>query len=394
MEILNQVIWHSERGEYELKPLHHLHGRPNNPSKFVSSPFTGTTISNLAILGCFYTNSKHNESEILTLRVDKSSPLGYLMRASTAFSKEAGYEDQKWFQTAAVLTGYWALQHVDISQISTTEDHLNVDELFKDFVSIMILDQENALKYGIEHPSQIDAHLFTLGFMRAGRTLEKPWTPGKHSASRLKTLGNNLNLLALPHKNIHQPFLNKFFTNFILESTFPLARFFYFYQVIELLMDEMADSSFDASLSRLAEHKENRNSALFRKEAQQLQSTFKEGSRLKALFALPTNLPQEFPLLNDACTKTLKSIGYNLGNNTADLLYDVRNQIFHNYRFSGEAFEQSLPEINELLEVVIPDLLIEVLSKRSHITVEEIEQFTLVDLVSSDLFCGISRGQM
>ena len=394
METLNQVIWHSASGEYEIKPHRNPAGVPNNFSKFVRSPFSGINIPNIEILGCIYANSNHNEAEVLTIRVEKSEPLGYLMRASTAFSKEAGYADKKWFKNAAVLTGYWALQFLDISQTPINQSHLNAGDLFKDFISIVILNQGLALQYGIEHPRQIDAHLFSLGFMRANHLNTKQWIPGVHASNRLRALGNNLKLLPTPSHNIHQQFLDKIFTKFIPESNLPLARFFYFYQIIELLMEEIGDSSIDASLEKLTEHKTNRNAALFRKEAQQLQSVFKEGVRLNALFALPSNLPQEFSLLKLACTKPLQSIGYTQFKNTAELLYDVRNQIFHNYRFSGATFEDSLPEINELLEVVIPDLLIEVLAKRSHIIVQAIEHFTLVDLVSSDLFFGLPLEQM
>jgi hypothetical protein len=337
------------------------------------------------LLGCFYANSKHNEAQVLTLRVEKSTPFGYLMRATTAFSKEAGYADQRWFQIAAVLTGYWALQFVDISRLPITEDRLNAENLFNDSVSALILNQEVALQCGIEHQRQIDAHLFSLGFMRVEYPDASEWTPGTHATNRLEKLDKNLNLLAIPLQTAHQKFLDQIFTKFIPESTLPLARFFYFYQIIELLMEEIADASIDASLARLTEYKKNHNASLFRKEAQYLQSTFKEGARLNTLFALPSNLPQEFSLLKEACAKTLRSIGAASGINTAELLYDVRNQIFHNYRFAGAAFEDSLPDINELLEVVIPDLLIEVLFKRSHIKVEPIEHITLVDVASSEM---------
>ncbi|CAM8645568.1 hypothetical protein MCEMSEM22_01256 [Comamonadaceae bacterium] len=394
MEPLNSVIWHSATGEYEIKPHNPPKGAPPNFSKIVSSPFKAIVIPDMELLGCFYANSKHNEAQVLTLRTEKSLPIGYLMRASTVFSKEAGYADKTWFQKAAVLTGYWALQYVDISDSSISDDHVNIDDLFNDSISVMILNRADALIHGIEHQQQIDAHLFSLGFMRIKHLEAEEWIPGKHAANRLNSSGASVNLLAIPTKNIHQKFLDEIFTRFIPESTLPLARFFYFYQVIELLMEEIADASFSASLVRLTEHKENHNAALFRKEAQQLQSAFKEGTRLKALFALPSDLPQEFPLLKEACSKTLRSIGYALGNSTAELLYDVRNQIFHNYRFSGAAFEDSLPEINELLEVVIPDLLIEVLTKRSHIKVEVPDHFTLVDLTSSDLFFGQSLARM
>ncbi|OYU44357.1 MAG: hypothetical protein CFE44_13375 [Burkholderiales bacterium PBB4] len=339
-------------------------------------------------MGCFYANSKHNEAQVLTLRVERSKPFGYFMRASTAFSKEAGYADQNWFQKAAVLTGYWALQYLDISDPPISEDRLNADNLFNDSISAMILNRDDALKYGIEHQRQIDAHLFSLGFMRVTLPNAKEWIPGKHAANRLANSGKNLNFLTIPLQTIHQKFLDEIFTKFIPQSTLPLARFFYFYQVIELLMEEIADASINASLARLTEYKENHNASLFRKEAQALQGAFKESARLNKLFGLPKNLPQEFSLLKAACEKTLRSIGSTIGNNTAELLYDVRNQMFHNYRFSGAAFEDSLPEINELLEVVIPDLLIEVLAKRSHIAVEAVVHLTMVDVASSEMSFG------
>ncbi len=386
MEPLNSVAWNSATGEYTLQPKHLVVGAPQRAPIYVNSPFSGIHLPNIEILGSFYSNSNHTEAQVITARVEKSDPFGYLMRATTAFSKEAGYSDKKWFQKAALLTGYWALQFIDINQLPDNQNQFDAEELFSDSTSVLILDRTIALNYKIEQTKQLDAQLFSLGFIRIKLPNAWKWTPGKYASQRLcSTLEKNLNFFVVPHQSTHQNFLDEVFTNFIPQASLPLVRFFYFYQIIELLIEEIADASINASLARLAEHKSNHNSSLFRKEALQLQSTFKEGVRLNTLFSLSQSFPQEFSILKEACNRSLMSIGASPGDNVSALLYDIRNQIFHNYRFSGASLEQSLPEINELLEVIIPDLLIAVLAQRKHIVVPQIEHVTLVDVAMSEL---------
>lgn len=384
MERLTTVNWNPAYGLFELSSLPRANKLVDSAPKYLQSPFKGTTLRRPRLIGSIYSNDSHAEAKVLTLRGADRKVAGYLMRGSAAFSSESGFGDEEWFRNASVMAANWLLQFVDLDRAIFERDEItNIDSLIPDSISILIVDLDRASASKLVECPQLDAQLFSYGFRRTEDLYCKAWEPGVHASKRLDELDKNLLLRPFPQLAPHRQFIEKAYSAYLPDSTLPLVRFFYFYQLIELLMEEIAEEALSSSLNILSRLKAINNSSAFRQEVGNLQRIFKEDDRIRKLFSLPRTPPAEFSLLSETCSRTLQSIGAPSAASPAEGVYQIRNQIFHNYRVAGAAFEQHLPEINALLEVVAAELIDATLIEQRHRAQDADLSATACDVYSS-----------
>lgn len=356
----HNVTWEATNRRYLISPINDALTKSE-----IESPFS-EDFDFPQLIGAIYTNECHTEAKVLTIRNKNGVQIGYLMRASASLSNDVGYSDKLWFRKAAILTAFWILQHAESVAPQTNGKNTNIDSIFTSDISILILDSNKAKESGIKKLSQIDSCLFSFGFKRLSSKNYYTWNPGTHAAARLLQVNKSIKVHPLPKSTKHEDFLNKIFSTYIPESTLPVVRFFYYYQVIELLIEKVAAKELSDSVDRLSRLNDLGNTSGLREEAARLQNLFKEREKINIIFSQLSPPPVELSILSAAAKRILNLITSRTKETAADGIYSIRNQLFHNYRVGGEILENHLPEINDLLEVIIPDLVFSIIIKNEN----------------------------
>jgi hypothetical protein len=381
VELTSTAKWNSAEGTFTVASIGN-----SAISLTVDSPFKGIQVSSLETIGGFFENSEHNESVVLTLRKEDSPPIGYLMRLSAAFSRDAGF-DEIWFKRAAILTALWALQFSPASTLVSLAQQggeVSIDQLFPVPISVLVLSKSEASSHGLKYINQLYPQLFALGFTPHLQTESTQlWMPGLHAQARLQSNGSSLKLHPIPRETRRFDFLSQAFSDFIPSTPLPLVRFFYYYQLIELLIDELSTDAVGDQLARLISYRDSGNLSTFRQGVQNLQKLFVESHLVKRLLQLPGVSIPEISSLEGCCNKWLTTLGHATTVSAAEGVYAIRHQLFHNFRYSGATLTNGLSEINALLEVVVPDLLKAVLVEKRHIDISREDQLATCDVLDS-----------
>lgn len=366
MDTTATVVWNRVLGQFELRPTFECEFQG---PVYVLSSYAGTNLPLFPLIGGLYSNDELPESKVVTIRIGDSPPLGYLLPLSGAFNDDAGLGDNNWYRQAAVAASSWALQFVNAqafrSALQRSATETPYEELFGGANCVLILNQTETRKLDIVSVEQVDHQLFSLGFRRVDTSTVVSSKPGRYSVARLRATGKDLKTLPLPASTKHSAFLSDVFHTHIPKTELPIARFFFFYQIVEALMEEISAQQVSESLSRLTSLRGDWNSVAVRDEAKLLQRAFKEDSKLNHLFGLIHQGSPEFIELKELIATALASL-HSSSTNVSESFYELRNQIFHNFRGAADRIDRHLGHINELLEVIIPDLVTAVHVRKSH----------------------------
>ncbi len=364
MEATASATWDPIAGRFIVTSL-----RDPNVTVQIDSPFRLENPDPINALGCFYSNHSHSESAVITLRLD-GKPVGYLFRLSAAFSGAVGLEQEKWFRHAAIWAPLWALQFVDHDTLAALQVQPNatIDQLFKQDCSIAFLTANVAAKNHISDFAQLDAQLSQFGFRRVDpRQFAEAWKPGVLARARFAQQQTSIHLKAIPGTVRRKEFLDTIFSSLVPASEIPVVRFFFYYQAIECLLEELADAYIDEKVRQINSYREARNQTAFRQATRDLQQILAESTLIERLFHLPGLAIPELDLLDERCRHLMSKIGHKVDGSVAAALYAVRNQLFHNFRLGGAALAADLVAVNETLEVILPDMLLAVLADELHI---------------------------
>lgn len=148
----------------------------------------------------------------------------------------------------------------------------------------------------------------------------------------------------------------------------PLLIFFYQYQLIELLIGQILDTSFQEFKEQLAADAAIASS--IRDTVKTLNENMNEKVRLKRLFNRHIGTNPELSALRLKCNEFLNANGVTLKKEIAvqsfaDYLYETRNVLFHNLRNVAPESLELVGEINGLLRPVLCDMLVNYVPKPS-----------------------------
>jgi hypothetical protein len=141
----------------------------------------------------------------------------------------------------------------------------------------------------------------------------------------------------------------------------PLLRFFYLYQIVELMMGTLLEISFADFKNRLS--KAPAAASGIREVMEDLQDQLSEKKRISRLFDYHIKPTIELVGLRNSCNAFLKSLGNTSATpehlrGVAEFLYPVRNMLFHNLRNVDPANLVKLEEIAVAMRIAVCDMLI------------------------------------
>jgi hypothetical protein len=153
-------------------------------------------------------------------------------------------------------------------------------------------------------------------------------------------------------------FIESLLTTSLAQKQDPAYRFFLYYQVIELLMEEVQRHKQVTFIQEL--NAATGDVTQLYDLIQDLSKQTSEEGRITALFHTYTKVPStELDGFKTECIAFLDQMGRKKNvNDCGKAIYKVRNMLMHNMRRIPQSAYLSLSVINEYLEVVVPALLI------------------------------------
>lgn len=217
------------------------------------------------------------------------------------------------------------------------------------------LDEPDSFRIDTYLPS-----LFKYGYFLQSANID-PGTCASVGADLYKKLEAKLTI-----RPISESFSSAQFVVHAMQSTLPyegnpLMVFFYHYQLIELLIGEVLDTTFQEFKEQLAA--DAAISTSIRDTLNTLNESLNEKARIKRLFNVHIGVNPETSDLRLRCNEFLNINGVVLKKSIetqhfADYLYETRNVLFHNLRNVAPQSLKVITEINELLRPVLCDMLI------------------------------------
>ncbi|KDR39902.1 hypothetical protein [Caballeronia glathei] len=301
----------------------------------------------------FFTSSLPGEGQIFDL-VDTAidERVGLLAPVRALASREHSRSDDEYFQTVAA-SAFWQLvedkeRH---SQESTILDiaTYSISDFYDENLSVLIV---NPLMQPTFNLNAYVPGLFSYGY--------SVYTPGRPMSCSFdfKDLpkGKSLKLAPVWRDYVIEPYFKNLYTEILPYEINPIATFLLQYQVFEVLMQAV----FAERLQQLKEAvgKFSGTASDLRELVTPIQELSAERDRIRTSISA-ASVPAE--LLHDICDACKALLA---GANKAwkseqcgDLLYDVRNLIFHNFRAIPNSDRQLITKINGGLVRALPRLL-------------------------------------
>lgn len=154
----------------------------------------------------------------------------------------------------------------------------------------------------------------------------------------------------------------------LLNSSFsyeekPVFKFFFLYQIIELLMDCIYQNEQELLIGKLIDVKGDLGKT---KDAlDKIQKFMSEKNRIKLLASNYTKIQSDLDDLKLSCNSLLAYLGREESNNFEGYFYRIRNFIFHQYRDFPTEGEEKLNEVIQDIINLMPSILYQ-FSKNKH----------------------------
>lgn len=149
-------------------------------------------------------------------------------------------------------------------------------------------------------------------------------------------------------------YFNRIFTSDLIETNNPIHRFLILYQVIEILMDDYSEHDVITNINKYTKKEIGKNDLMHA-----IRDAVDESDNIQKIFKNASSLPNELKSSFITSVNTLyKEVGYDNGrNDLANIVYSLRNQLFHSYRrYIGR--EKLLYTAIQYFEKIIINLLI------------------------------------
>lgn len=301
----------------------------------------------------FFVSTVPGEGQIYDIfDIAADERVGLLTPIRALDSREHARSDDEYFQAVAASI-FWQLVEdaAGYSQLTESIDAYDykISDFYEDGVSILVVNPRAQPNFNID--SYLPG-LFSYGY--------SVYSPGRSASCSFafKDLpkGKNLKIHPVWKEYVGEPYFKNLYTEMLPYEANPIATFLLQYQVFEVLMQAV----FSERLQQLKEAINNFSGTAsdLRELVTPIQELSAERDRIRASISISSISAD---LLADICSacKTLLA-GANKAYKSeqcGDLLYDVRNLIFHNFRAIPAADRKIITEINAGLVRVLPRLL-------------------------------------
>lgn len=304
------------------------------------------------VIFLFY-NSNIRDGSIYDLRDEKINDRIGLLAPISAFSSLAHNRSQDEYFEAVASSVFWELLF-DKDNISTPADlHQNgeyeISDFYPDNTAALVIREDAVSSFNVNR--YIPA-FFSYGYIKynPNRKINSLWN--------FKDLPKGKELRVQPVGDLYlgDGYIESLYTDMLPYEENPLAGFVLQYQVLELLMhfvfvDRFSQfgavvGSFSGTASDLRE--------IF----SAVQEVSSERDRIRFAIEDKKINHSEFKDLSESCKLILTSSSRQpKSEQLSDLIYDIRNLIFHNYRSIPHSLFNKVSDINKQLLHLIPKLL-------------------------------------
>jgi hypothetical protein len=306
-------------------------------------------------------SSELAESHIIQLiNSENDRSIGWLCTASALTSIQHEFSESKFFRAAAGHAIQLLLEQNAVQEQLMQIPNPNID-LFPERTCIFI-----AQKSLIPEPLRIEPikllpQLHQYGFSSYDFSGKRTNSAGRLANANLISDGIKIKKLRLKSVSDTVPFLSfigSLLSKPLSEEQDPPYRFFLYYQILELLMEEVQRNKQVAFVESLKSA--DGDATLLYELIQKLGEQTSEIARIVSLFHDYVSVASgELSGLKSMCLTFLDHMDRKGDiDDCGKALYKVRNMLIHNMRrITAEAYE-SLLSINDYLEVVIPSMLL------------------------------------
>lgn len=301
----------------------------------------------------FFSNTNLRDGQIYDLRdMELDDRIGLLAPVSAFSSREHTRSQDEYFEAVA-SSAFWELlldsNNNSLEVELSSDDEFEISDFYSDHIAVLIIRKITHQTFNIQ---KYIPGLFAFGYAlhRPGYKINSSWKfDGLPKGKELKIRPVNTDFLG-------NGYLETLYTEMLPYEQNPLAGFLLQYQIFEMLMHSVFND-------RLAQFKSDINAfsgtaSDLREVFESLQKVSAERERIRV--AIERSQPNSLALHDIVTTckellisahKTPKS------DNFSDLLYDVRNLIFHNYRAIPNGSHSTIDQVNKELMRVMPTLL-------------------------------------
>lgn len=320
--------------KYKIKTMLHLDPQNDDISNF-----------NLYILK--NSRSDCGENSIYTVSAEKNNNrIGWIFPIQALFSNEHSYSDNRHFLNYAYFALPLYIQTLNGIYQLNDEEELDLSYQVDNNISVLIIDKRNCSKISNFEINNYIISLFNYGYSYTG--------DGNVFKSSIQ-INKKIVLKKISNELKNKEYYNKLFKEYIPCVKNPYFRFYVYYQIIELLIDEIFDSNFGKLIEdiRINEISTNESKEL-------LNTILNEKDRVKQLLHKNTKVDaQNLHELQSRCNSLLSLFPRESEQSDyATALYKVRCLMVHQMYKVINCNEDIISDIDDVfLDVIIDALL-------------------------------------
>lgn len=280
--------------------------------------------------------------------------IGWIIPTISFGSTDHDFADNTHFLKYAYVGVRESLRHLDDSIYSQSlnydSNEIGFPDIFHESTVLLIISKEtliNGVQFDLDRAS---ASLIKYGYVKLGKI-----NPEEIEFMAESPKGQKLQIEQISSQlKSHQLISELLNVSFAYEKK-AAFKFFFIYQIIELLIDDIYKNEQEKIVDDLISAKGD--SGLTKEVLEKMQSFISEKKRISLLVDNYTNMGSELSELKYLCNNLLKSLGREEGESFQNYFYTIRNFIFHQYRDFPCASETLLENIIKGFMDIIPLML-------------------------------------
>ena len=324
----------------------------------VRYPFSSSSFSADDVEVSLFSNALHAESQVFRTRLSDTSDPGWLFAASAATSHDHEYCEDVHFRRAAFASTSYILKFLlSIKFIEKNDGKLlDLGEIAKENLSILVHTKLTIADAHLPTTDAIYPFMLSIGFVPVQLDSDLVWEPSEFAEQRFRAINKNVSIKFRSNPLSHAVFVRELFGRRIQEAKDPILKFYFFYQLIELLSEEILQHNTNEIVEEL--YRSRTVLAKVHALMEKMREQRKGKTRLNKLMNdFTKGTGDAMTVLLRLCNEAILSSSLEAEKTVGHALYSVRNLVVHNLRGAPSSFTEQLKTINGYLEVGIPDLL-------------------------------------
>ena len=304
-------------------------------------------------------NPNHSESDVRMIRLSPlgSRTVGWLCTVTALASNNHKYSSDPHFRRAAFMNARHLLHSQIVWKRTSIQNDSTVElvDIVDDNASILTVFRPFVSSYAGTECTELLPSLHRIGFVPFTPQSAAAWKPGTAALNEFNNGHEHLTLDPFPASEKYSEFIAEVFKDLLPPIPSSILRFFIYYQIIEALLDGvLLETRSKALRSMIAEWE---TSERIKSVIEKVQEASKGSSRMERLFSEYSDSDNKEDL-RLACNSLLIACGIDEKPSAPEALYKVRNTLFHEMRSMTGRRLLRLDNVNNELQVVVPDLLL------------------------------------